>query len=518
MADVTPFIHPSAPELGDWPQPQEIPVKLKPVPAFDYELLPESLRGWVSDIAERMQCAPDYPAVSVMVALSSLIGRKVGIRPKAKDDGFEVIPNLWGCLIGRPSELKSPAMAEALKPLRKLEAEAAKEFEQAEQLHVADIQLANLNAKDVEARAKKAVKAGNQELAHALLLEAEQAKPEEPTRTRHIVTDATVEKLGELLNQNPNGVLLARDELAGWLKSLDREDRSNDRAFYLEAFNGNGRYTYDRIGRGTLDIPALCVSLLGTIQPGKLLPYIRNAVGQGLTDDGLVQRLQLAVMPDKASSWTYQDRYPNKVSRERAYDVFQAMADLTPPEPLEGDSVYWVRFNDEAQAMFIEWLTELEQEIRSEDIHPALEAHFAKYRSLAPSLALVIHLAETGEPSRVTATAFARAAEWCEYLKQHAARLYGMGTNPEIDNARTILTKIKARKLSKDGKTPSTVKPRDIQQKQWAGISDSNDVQAALSVLEDYGWVRLEVSSNPAGGRPSLAYQLHPSLTGERHA
>ena len=34
--------------------------------------------------------------------------------------------------------------------------------------------------------------------------------------------------------------------LTGWLKSLDREDRANDRAFYLEAFNGLNRYTYDR--------------------------------------------------------------------------------------------------------------------------------------------------------------------------------------------------------------------------------------------------------------------------------
>ena len=32
------------------------------------ELLPESLRAWVSDIAERMQCPPDFPAIGAMVS------------------------------------------------------------------------------------------------------------------------------------------------------------------------------------------------------------------------------------------------------------------------------------------------------------------------------------------------------------------------------------------------------------------------------------------------------------------
>ena len=46
------------------------------VAAFNASLLPEVLRAWVMDIANRMQCLPDYPAVAALVALSSLIGAK----------------------------------------------------------------------------------------------------------------------------------------------------------------------------------------------------------------------------------------------------------------------------------------------------------------------------------------------------------------------------------------------------------------------------------------------------------
>src|SRR5210317_1239930 len=101
--------------------PEPLPDGLPPVPAFDYELLPPSLRPRIQDVAERMQCPPDYVAVGMMVCLASLIGRRVGIAPKEHDDWI-VIPNLWAAIVGGPGELKSPALAEVMKDLRALEA------------------------------------------------------------------------------------------------------------------------------------------------------------------------------------------------------------------------------------------------------------------------------------------------------------------------------------------------------------------------------------------------------------
>jgi len=106
---------------------------------------------------------------------------------------------------------------------------------------------------------------------------------------RFIVNDSTVEKLGELLNQNRNGLLLFRDELTGWLQTLDRENRENDRAFYLESWNGDSSYIYDRIGRGTLIIDSNCVSILGGIQPGPLGEFLWSALKGGVGADGLMR-------------------------------------------------------------------------------------------------------------------------------------------------------------------------------------------------------------------------------------
>ena len=112
--------------------------RLGPVAAFNSKFLPNALAPWVDDIAERLQCPPDYVAVSAVVALGSVIGRRVGIKPQAKTDWIEY-PQSWGMFIGPPGMLKSPAMQEALGPLHHLEAEAAKENEIAREAYKANI-------------------------------------------------------------------------------------------------------------------------------------------------------------------------------------------------------------------------------------------------------------------------------------------------------------------------------------------------------------------------------------------
>jgi len=91
----------------EWGAPKELPSKLANVDDFSLEFLPPSVAPWVGDISDRLQCPPDYVAVTALVALGALIGRRVGIKPQQKTDWLEV-PNVWGGFIGKPGMLKSP--------------------------------------------------------------------------------------------------------------------------------------------------------------------------------------------------------------------------------------------------------------------------------------------------------------------------------------------------------------------------------------------------------------------------
>jgi hypothetical protein len=119
-----------------WPEPGPLPTGLPPVEPFDPLLLPERLRPWVSDIAERMQCPPDFVAATAVVGLGSLIGRQLGIRPKRRDN-WCVVPNLWGGVVGAPGMLKTPAMQEAMRPLVRLEMQAKEQHEKEMKRHEA---------------------------------------------------------------------------------------------------------------------------------------------------------------------------------------------------------------------------------------------------------------------------------------------------------------------------------------------------------------------------------------------
>src|SRR5262249_43279150 len=107
----------------EWSVPKDIPTKLANVADFSLEFLPPSIGPWVGDISERLQCPPDYVAITALTGLGALIGRRIGIKPQQRTDWLEV-PNIWGCFVGKPGLLKSPAMMEALNPLHHLHPQA----------------------------------------------------------------------------------------------------------------------------------------------------------------------------------------------------------------------------------------------------------------------------------------------------------------------------------------------------------------------------------------------------------
>lgn len=488
----------------EWADPVELKSALHPVSFFQETMLPKALRPWIMDIAERMQVPSDFLGSACMVILGSLIGRKIGIYPKAFDDWL-VIPNLWGAIVGRPSLLKSPAIAEMMKPLDELAEKAVKKYREDMRIYEQQEMWVEAKRSAQKEQMKKAAK-GSEMPVLELLDEAI-----EPISKRYKTEDATVEKIGELLLKNPQGILVHRDELVGWFKGFDKHGREGDRAFFLEAWNGNGSYTVDRIGRGTLYIPALCISIIGGIQPGPLGSYVSQAASGGGGDDGFLQRFQLLVWPDVKKQWENVDRPPDLNAREQAMRVFRLLDAFEPFEPcLNGAfETFKLRFDSEAQIQSDEWRTSHEQRLRSGSLEPALESHLAKYRSLMPSLALIFYLVETlgigEEPLAVDAGSVQQAIQWCEYLETHARRLYASREHPSMDSARSLLDRIKKGFLV-DG-----FSSRDVYHgKHWANLDDAEKVENAIKVLEEFGWVKSE--SLKTLGRPAKRIWIHPQL------
>ncbi|MFM9427332.1 hypothetical protein RCH10_003788 [Variovorax sp. GrIS 2.14] len=487
-------IEAARPSLKGWGIPAELPDTLPPVMAFNPELLPDAMRGWIMDIAHRMQCPPDFPAVAAITAISSLIGARAVIQPKAKDD-WRVVPNMWGNIIGIPGAQKSPATSEALQPLNKLEQKARDAWEAEKEVWDLDVKVAELqneaNARDAKALAQKDPAAAREKLKPIDL-------PPSPANRRFIFNDTTVEKLGELMSVNPWGFLAYRDEIHGLLKSMDREGQEGARAFYLQGYDGNQSYTFDRIGRGTVRIERVCIAMLGGIQPGRIQSYVRDAVAGGSGDDGLLQRFGLTVWPDLPPGFKNVDQWPDMEAKQRAYDVFDHLAAIEVTEPR-----VW-RYDDIAQGLFNNWREEFEPQIRSGDLHPALAAHLSKYRKLVPALSLIFAMIDSPDTGVVGAEHLGRAIDWSEYLRTHAERLYSAAVMPETGAAKALLAKIRS------GALGESFTPRQVAQKCWAGMTTTEAVRKAAELLADYDWLHRDVVQT--GGRPSERYDVNPRV------
>lgn len=494
---------------AEWPDPIKIQSELPPVERFSEDLLPESFRPFVRDQTERMQVPMDFPATALVNCLAGVVNRRASIQPKMNDTGWIEVPNLWGAIVASPGLLKSPVIQMVTRAAIDIQNDWRQEHEAAMVRYEQNLEEWNLRNEAWKTEYKACLRRGKR------APERPQPKPEKPKLRRLVVNDATFEALHETMSANPAGVLLIRDEIVGFLAGLDRAGHETERAFCLEAWNGKNPYTVDRIGRGTIHVPACCMSLMGGIQPGRLRSYLVDALKDGPANDGLIQRFQLSVWPDTTPAWKYVDRPLNATIARRVARVFQNLVQLDAETPAR------FRFSSPAQDFFIKWLGSLEAKVRSDELHPAVISHLSKYRKLMPSLALVFELADRASSEGFDGSTLAdsenfvnleharQAAAWCKYLESHARRIYSCVVTPQIRAAGDAAEKIKQRKIGADGSFTC----RDVYLKGWSGLDTPESVAAALEVLKDAGWVR-EVGgeSGSRGGRPSDRYEVNPKV------
>ena len=259
------------------------------MPELREEHLPAALYPFVADMAVRMGVDPASVALASLVSIASVVNDAWQLQPKQRDDDWTEAPRLWGAIVGDPSILKSPVIRACTKPLDVLDAEAR-------QRHASDMRQYE---KDMAAW-KKAGSEPDQE-------------PRAPLLDRYIVEGTTMEALSEVLRSDGDAkqrapaakVLVRQDEMAEWIAGFDRYRAGGrggaDRGAYLRLYNG-GRFTFDRIGRGSFAIPNWSACVLGGIQPEPIQRIAREAA-----DDGLLQRFMYCVADRQSDG---EDRRP----------------------------------------------------------------------------------------------------------------------------------------------------------------------------------------------------------------
>lgn len=488
------------PRKDDWPVPDMTLTGMGDQPApimSDDELgvVFGSWADWLKTAAETKNAPIDFVALALVSAASAVIGNT---RWTVAWDGWKEPPIIWAMLVGNPSSNKSPALDAVMDPIADIDRELSEQYKADYEVWAAKDEMAALIRSEWKANAKKAIADG----------ETPPAKPEDaeagtqPIRGRVRISDTTTEKAAELLRDSWRGLLLFRDELSGWLGSMDRYNGGGDRPFWLEAHGGR-TYTVDRKANPEpVIIDHLSIAILGGTQPDKLYSLLVKT-----EDDGLLPRFSV-VAPDPPPL----TRPAVLLDDQRIKQAMSRLRELTPHVTETGEKrplflQVTAGGQDALQEFRVkcrEWEADAQRHMRS---------HIGKMPGMVIRYATVLaHLdyAWDGEThvTEITAAHIGRAAHYVgEHLRLHALKAYGtVRLSPDLLGAKAIadiLLRERSRQLS----------VRDIQKRGRTGLTTAAEVKAALAVLEDAGWV-MQIKQ-PTNGAPKVFYAVNPRLEGQ---
>jgi hypothetical protein len=460
---------------------------LDPYRPFPVEALPGPVRAFTQEAAQSLGCDPAFVALPALAVVASAIGNTRTIQLKR---GWQEPSILWTAVIAESGTLKSPAHAKVLKPLFALQKTLLDEHH----LKIAQ------HEKEIEAwkeRKAKCKKAGGI---------YQEPPPIEPVKRRVVVSDTTVQKLGEILEDNPRGTLVARDELSGWLASFTRfspRQSASDVPNWLEMHRA-GTIIIDRKtgDRTTLFVPHAAVSVAGTIQPGIFAKALRPG---DLLEAGLVARL-LPAMPNKMPKvWT--DAEMSDETEESFRDLLKKLLDLDFDLDAGEKVPLMLRLTPDAKVLWVQFYDRWGQEQAAAE--GDLAAALAKLEAYAARLALmhhVVHMAAFEDTScrPVTAVSLQAGIVLCEWFANEARRIYCTFTETETErNTRRLIEFIRGQ--------GGSITVRDLQRSNSRKYPTSDHAEVALSQLvPDYGfWDR---SPPPAtGGHTTHTFVLHPT-------
>jgi len=500
-------------EALSWPVRETLRQPHRRLPAFDTNLIPEPLRPWIIDAAERLGVIPEMVYLPALTAAGIAMGNPFVLYPKAHDEDYFETSNLWGMIVAGPSTRKTSSMNEGLRFLRDIDNEARKEYRvQAGKSRAAAVsldtqiraQLKKLDAAEAAGDAVKTTAARERlEQLHEDVAKQQRSEP------RLVVNDVTIEALLKIVSENPSGVLHFRDELAGLFERIASVGHESDRPLLLEAYNPRAQFTMDRISRDSVYAQIVTLSLLGGIQPERLAPMLKQAVDKG-GHDGFLARFQFVVQARLKDLPSPVDRAPDASASERAQRIYQALyrrtRDLVANDPW---AVKGVHFDADAQRHMDDWRTLIDQRIRAANDRgaTAVEAHLGKTYGAAMRLALILHHIERvdgGQSPAVTEAQAKRATETMEYFLANALSLY----HPDAGSAWTDVEYLAEKVL--EGVVHDGMNTREVSQR-LSRLSTKARLTAALETLTSFNWVRVEEVPN-TGARPSTIIRLHPEL------
>jgi hypothetical protein len=488
-----------APEMTPrdfWPELDMAVLRLhrRPPPNLPIEVFDPAWQPWIVTAAEAAACPPDYVAAPLLVSASVLIGHA---RWSQATPGWVEPPHLWVGSVGDSGNGKSPGADCLMRDvLPEIERRMIVDYPDRLREWRAAVAFSKAAEETWQRDVREAQRRGGPAPLPPIAVAC--AEPQAP-RLRQ--TDVTIERVATLLAMAaPKGLLIVRDELAGWINGMAAYNPAG-RAFWLEAYGGRPYRVERQKHPEPIDIPRHAVAVYGTTQPDLLAALMSGA------DDGLLARIL----------WTWPDPIPFRLGRRAPAAQWATAAldrlrelELQPGNPR---SPITVPLTDEARAMIEVFGGEMQQhQVNSGGL---LRSAIGKARGQALRIASILEMlwwcGEDGiapPPVQISERAFAAAASlMADYFLPMAERVYGDAAATDRERGAATL----ARWILKE--RPAELHVRHLlRHERLTGLRTAEQIRAAAEVLVDADWLRPPAPGNEFGQRGRVAYAVNPRL------
>lgn len=468
----------------------------EPFRPFPVDVLPRVCSDFVRQAARSIDCDESMIALPLLGSAAAAIGNSCRIELKRDYSEPSVI---WAGIVCESGTRKSSALESPLKPVRKREGHEIQKFKDA----LADYNAAMQNHKvAAQAWQKKGHKQG----------EPAPEEPEKPICRRFTVSDITTEALAVRLEQNPRGLLLVRDELAGFFTGLNqyKGGKGADEAAFL-AMHGARTLVVDRknLDKPSIYVPLANLSVVGAIQPG----ILRRVLTRDRMESGMAARFLFAYPPSRAVKWT--EKSVDGVVEDRLATMFDFLLSLQmkPDEESNELTPRLLPLTVDAKRLWVEFHDDHASE--QAELHGDLTAAWAKLTGYAARLSLVCQLAEWASgndwqpPTEVGVEAVQAGIALARWFSEETKRIYSV--LDETDEQREV--RELAEYLRQRG---GTISARDLARGPRRYRHDVDRADAELQRLVTGGlgiWV--DQPSTEQGGRPTRVFCLKNLLAGD---
>jgi len=328
---------------------------------FPIDIFPTDIQNYLIECNSKLDSSVEYMGCSLLWLISVCIGNSIDVEVKK---GWIENLTVWISIVGKAGLGKTPSISNVVFPLTKINAKEIKKYIKESEKYNYYI---NLPKKEKD----------------------EHSEVMKPIKTQFIANDITLEALVDLHQESDNCVGVFKDELAGWLKDMNKYREGSDLEFWLSTWSGKS-VNLNRLTRAGSFVEKPFIPVLGGIQPSIFNTFYTDEN----KDNGFMDRMLLCYPDLKIDKYNENEISDDILNwyKEIIISFYDTIKGVIKRDE-EGDILpLTAKFSVDAKTEWMRMFNEMTEIQNDEEENEYLKSMFPKQKSYIPRFACLIHV------------------------------------------------------------------------------------------------------------------------------